>query len=141
MRLLVVLWLASLFVPLSACTRGAEGEASVRSALNAYATVIDPASRLAFEACAQRQLAIASDVRAGKLGEAEGRAQVADVRARCVATRAVFDAMRSAHDEAVRAVEAGVLAEARDKLEAIRLQWESGRIAPPTLSPMPVSGP
>lgn len=135
-----VLALSVALVPLGACARQTTLEARVQSALDAYATVIDPASRLAYEACAQRQLAIASDVRAGKLSEPEGRAQVAGVRARCVAIRAAFDLMRESHDEAVHAVETGAYQEARDKLEVIRAQWEGGRLAPPTnVSPVPVS--
>jgi hypothetical protein len=110
---------------LASCTSCQPGtaEGHIRSSLDAFALVADPAWSAANEACAQRQRAIAAEAEADRLTVQAAREELAPVRARCHAITALFQRMREAHEQAVGMVEAGRVQEAEAWLTRLRERW------------------
>lgn len=130
-------WLRLRLLLLAVCVLLAGGACSpstadvrVRSALDVLADVIDPASQLAAESCLARQEASTTEAEAGRITADEATKEVAAIRERCDAIRAVFDEMRKRHDQARALVEQGAVEQAAAELERIRVEWQALRGAP-----------
>lgn len=98
---------------------------AVRSALDAFNLAGSTAWAGVNEGCIYRQQAIDAEAVARRITTDEARAQLVPVRARCHALTALFQRMRSAHDQAADLVDAGKVDEARVWLEKLREHWRS----------------
>jgi hypothetical protein len=120
LSVLIVLSLAT------CCTQRATAgpaDARVRSALDVFALVVDPAYAFAVDACIAREALVADQVEAGKTAIDAATAELRNIRARCQATRRTFDSIRANHDRARELVEDGQLEEAERQLEQVRREW------------------
>lgn len=115
--------LAVAAIHMTGCKTQGTADARVRSALDAFAVVVDPAYSFAVDACATRQEHVAEEVEAGRLKPAEADVVLRPIRARCHATRQAFDAIRASHDQAAQLVEDGELQKAEAVLDDIRARW------------------
>ncbi len=95
-------------------------EQYVRGGLDAIADVVGPSSKLAHEACDNREEVIASAAEKGTLSVEDAKAAVAAVRQRCDALWATFDRIREAHDQAASLVESGSIEKAKAEIEKAR---------------------
>lgn len=100
-------------------------EARVRGALDAVALAVDPASQLAADLCIAQQRERATLAEAGQEKVEDAEREIAAIRVRCNALRDVFEALRGAHDEARKLVEAGAIEQAEAKLEEMRARWRA----------------
>jgi len=114
-----------LYILLTVCCTAQQqtADAHVRTALNAFEVVVDPAYAFSVDACAAHQLHFAKEVEAGRMTPAQSDVALEPVRTRCQATRRAFDAIRQAQDEAADLVEAGRVQEAEELLVQIRARW------------------
>lgn len=106
-------------VILTACA-GQSGEQYVRGGLDLIADVVGPSSKLAHEACDNREEAIASAAEKGTMAVDDARAAVSAVRVRCDALWATFDRIREAHEQAVKFMESGAIDQAKEQVEQAR---------------------
>ncbi len=102
-------------------------EPAVRSALDAFALVVEPAWDATNEVCAVKQEMVAAEVEARRLTPDQGDAQNAATRARCHELTRVFQAIRRAHDQAADLVEAGRIQEAEAWLVRLQDEWRELR--------------
>lgn len=98
-------------------------DARVHSALDLLAVVIAPAYRLAVDDCIARETLVVDRAEASTITVEDARRQVDAIRVVCHERRRIFDAIRTAHDAAVAAVEAGRMDEAEAMIARIRAEW------------------
>ncbi|HMJ10202.1 MAG TPA: hypothetical protein VK524_02295 [Polyangiaceae bacterium] len=106
----------------TACSLGST-DARVRTALDVFADVIDPAYSVAMDGCIAPQKVAVAQAEAGLVTAAQAGDVIAQVRARCDQVRESFETIRLHHDEARRFVESGELGQAEKLLEQIRADW------------------
>jgi hypothetical protein len=99
-------------------------DARVRSALDLLAVVVDPAYKMAMDSCVSRESLLADQAETGRLTVVEADKQLTGVRRRCERQRRIFEDIREGHDEAVKLVEAGAVADAEKTLERVRYAWQ-----------------
>lgn len=127
-RRLCALLVGALTVMLSACSLSARtADARVREAVDILADVIDPASELAAQGCITAQETQASEAEAGRITVTQASEAIQQIRVRCRALRAAFDAMRERHAEARQLVEDGALEQAAELVDEIRAEWRQLR--------------
>lgn len=122
-QLLRVAMLSAGLSLLTACAMG-KADARVRTALDVFAEVIDPAYSVAMDSCVAPQEVAVAQAEAGLATAAQADAVIAQVRARCDQVREGFEAIRLHHEEARRFVDSGELERAERVLEQIRSDWQ-----------------
>ena len=131
---LVTLALLLIVIKMSTgCAQTSSSDQGVRTALDALADTIAPASRLSAEACAAREGVELAEAKAGIQTAQEARTALTVVRQRCDALRLVFERIADAHAEARTLVESGAVAEAHARLDEVRALWRSiatGEVTP-----------
>jgi hypothetical protein len=106
-----------------ACAADTTADTRVRTALDVFAQVIDPAYSVAMDSCIVPQEIAVAEAEAGLATVDHARQTIERVRARCGRVREGFETIRLHHDQAVRSVEAGKLDQAEQILEQIRMDW------------------
>jgi hypothetical protein len=114
----------------SLCCSGAQqtADARVRSALDMLAVTVDPAYRMAMDACMVREQLIAEQAERETIPLLEAHKQLGLVRATCSRRRQVFELIREGHDEAAQLVEKGAVEDAEHALERVRTAWRDDAI-------------
>lgn len=116
---------------LPACAHAMTGEdaqleVKVRASLDVLREVVDPAVKLADEACAAEQHAYLSEAKAGPKDQVPVLEQKAtQAAARCKQVQATFEQIRELHDQAATLLESGKLQDARDRVERVREKWRA----------------
>jgi hypothetical protein len=108
---------------LTACSMG-KADTHVKTALDVFAEVIDPAYSVAMDSCIVPQEVAVAQAEVGLATAGQASAVIAQVRARCARVREGFEAIRLHHDQARRFVESGELDRAERLLEQIRSDWQ-----------------
>ncbi len=108
-------------------TTAGKTEPAVRSALDAFALVVEPAWDVHNEVCAVQQEAVAAEVEARRITPDQGDAQNAATRERCQERTRIFQAIRAAQDQAADLVEAGRIKEAEAWLVRLQDEWRELR--------------
>lgn len=106
------------------CT-AAQTDSGVRTALDALATVVEPAYAFAVDACVARQSLIAAAAERREITARQADEEMEPVRQKCQLMRRTFDGIRVRHEEARVFVEDGKLEQARARLDAIKTEWAS----------------
>jgi hypothetical protein len=119
----IVILLSLAILPAAGCVVSAETR--TRTALDALADVVNPAWHLAEEACVARQETVAAREKAGLLKPAETDAAFVSIRQECDAVTATFEAIRAAHAEARKRVNAGDVKQAEALVDDIRAKWRA----------------
>jgi len=111
-----------------ACAADATTDTRVRTALDVFAQVIDPAYSMAMDGCIAPQQVAVAQAEAGLVTVERAQATIDKVRVRCARVRDGFEQIRIHHEQAVRSVEAGKLDQAELMLEQIRADWSALRV-------------
>jgi hypothetical protein len=111
-----------------ACAADATTDTRVRTALDVFAQVIDPAYSMAMDGCIAPQQVAVAQAEAGLVTVERAQATIDKVRVRCARVRDGFEQIRIHHEQAVRSVEAGKLDQADQLLEQIGADWSALRV-------------
>lgn len=99
-------------------------EVRLRSQLDVFREVIEPASKLASAACIEQQEQAAAAATDGAITVATARTIVAETRARCDRLKTVFDEMRELHDLAATGLESGAIQATEARVRELHDAWK-----------------
>lgn len=102
-------------------------EARVRTALDTFGSVVDPAYEAAMAACVAQERPVMEAARTGELTPAEARERLDAIMGPCVRIGAAFDRIRALHDSAAGLVESGKFAQAETALIELKHAWDALR--------------
>ena len=126
-----------LFAFSPACTHAAQAspDTPIRATLDGMADAINPASKLAAEACRASKEAITAGAEAHKVPVDKAKLELDQAIARCTKLEHVFDRIRELHDQARMLVEHDELATAKAKLGELREAWRGLDDTPAEVTP------
>lgn len=99
-------------------------EVRLRSQLDVFHQVIEPASKLASAACLEQQQQAAARATDGAITASAARELVAETRERCDRLKLVFNEMRELHDLAATGLESGALEATEARVRELHDAWQ-----------------